>query len=157
MASDDPPFRNLGFAEEAAVFVSPSQNVLVLSERWVAAHGFCPSCGAEPLTAFKANAPVADFRCGVCAEEYGLKAKRGLPGRKIMDGAYGAMTERLKAQNNPSLMVMAYDKARTRVTDLIVVPRHFFTPEIIEPRRPLGPNVRRAGWRGCNILIRQVP
>lgn len=157
MAANDEPFRNLGFAENAAVFTSASQNVRVLSEGWMAMHGFCPSCGAEPLTAFPANSPVADFHCAVCAEEYELKAKRGLPGRKIMDGAYGAMTARLKARNNPSLMVMAYDKARMRVTDLIVVPKHFFTAEIIEPRKPLGPLARRAGWQGCNILIGQVP
>ncbi|UQV17572.1 hypothetical protein MU852_12005 [Brevundimonas albigilva] len=74
-----------------------------------------------------------------------------------MNGAYRAMTARLEARNNPSLLVMAYDRGRTRVTDLIVVPRHFFTNAIIEPRKPLGPNARRAGWQGCNILIGQVP
>lgn len=73
------------------------------------------------------------------------------------DGAYGTMTARLKARNNPSLMVMSYDPGRARVTDLIVVPRHFFTADLIEPRKPLGPNARRAGWQGCNILIGDVP
>lgn len=63
------------------------------------------------------------------------------------------MTARLKARNNPSLMVMSCDPGRARVTDMIVVPRHFFTADLIEPRRPLGPNARRAGWQGCNILI----
>ena len=37
------------------------------------------------------------------------------------------MTARLAAANNPSLMVMGYDKARTRVSDLIVVPSYFVT------------------------------
>ncbi|MGQ2990174.1 MAG: DpnI domain-containing protein [Brevundimonas sp.] len=74
-----------------------------------------------------------------------------------MDGSYGAKTLRLKARNNPSLMVMGYDQARTRVTDLIVVPAHFFTEAIIEPRKPLSMTARRAGWQGCNILIGQVP
>lgn len=63
MAAANEPFRNLGFAEDAAVFASASQNVRVLSEGWMAMHGFCPSCGAEPLAAFKANTPVADFHC----------------------------------------------------------------------------------------------
>ena len=66
MAATDEPFRNLGFAEDAAVFASPSQNVRVLSEGWIALNGFCPSCGAEPLTAFRANSPVADFHCLTC-------------------------------------------------------------------------------------------
>jgi len=157
MAAADEPFRTLGFAEDAAVFASASQNVRVLSEGWMAMHGFCPSCGAEPLAAFKANSPVADFHCSACAEEYELKAQRGPIKRRIMDGAYGTMTARLKARNNPSLMVMSYDPGRARVTDLIVVPRHFFTADLIEPRKPLGPNARRAGWQGCNILIGDVP
>ena len=157
MAIDDEPFRNLGFAEDAATFASASQNVRVLSEGWMALHGFCPSCGSGPLTGFKANSPVADFHCSACAEEYELKAQRGPVKRRVMDGAYGAMTARLKARNNPSLMVMSYDPGRTRVTDLIVVPRHFFTIDLIEPRKPLGPNARRAGWQGCNILVGDVP
>ena len=58
MAEDDAPWSNLGFAEEAAVFKGPTQNARVLSEGWVAANAFCPSCGATPLTAFPANSPV---------------------------------------------------------------------------------------------------
>ncbi len=157
MAEDDAPWSNLGFAEEAAVFKGPTQNARVLSEGWVAAHAFCPSCGATPLTAFPANSPVADFHCGVCAEEYELKAKKGRLGRKVLDGAYGAMTARLAARNNPSLMVMSYDGGRARVTDLIVVPRHFFVQSIIEPKTPTWPKGRSAPWQGCNILIGEVP
>ncbi len=63
--------------EEAAVFKGPTQNACVLSEGWVAANAFCPSCGAKPLTAFAANSPVADFHSGVCAEDYELKATKG--------------------------------------------------------------------------------
>ncbi len=157
MSDTDRPWSNLGFAEEAAVYVSASQNARVLTEGWIAANAFCPSCGAEALRPFPNNSPVADFGCPNCAEEYELKAKRGRLGPKVVNGAYGAMTARLQARNNPSLLVMAYDKGRARVTDLIVVPRHFFTNAIIEPRKPLGPNARRAGWQGCNILIGQVP
>lgn len=79
--------------------------------RLVAANGFCPGCGATPLTAFAANSLVADFHCGVCAEEYELKATKGRIDRKLVNGAYGAMTARLAAANNPSLMVMGYDPA----------------------------------------------
>ena len=66
------------------------------------------------------------------------------------------MTARLAARNNPSLFAMSYDRDRTTVTDLIVVPRHFFTQDIIQARKPLSATARRAGWRGCNILIGQV-
>lgn len=157
MAEDQTPWSRLGFAEEAAVFKGPTQNIRVLSEGWIAVNGFCPSCGAAPLTAFTANSPVADFHCGICAEEYELKATKGAIDRKLVNGAYGTMKARLAASNNPSLIVMGYDKARTRVTDLIVVPSHFFTEAIIEPRKPLSVTARRAGWQGCNILIGRVP
>lgn len=153
-ASWTPPF---GFAEEQAVFKGPTQNVRALSEGWVAAHLFCPACGAERLRQLPNNSPVGDFVCDACAEEFELKAKKGALGKSIPDGAFGAMTARLAARNNPSLFAMSYDRDRTAVTDLIVVPRHFFTQDIIQARKPLGPNARRAGWQGCNILIGQVP
>ena len=69
---------------------------------------------------------MADFYCGVRAEEYELKAKKNRRGCEGLDGAYATMTARLAARNNPSLMVMSYDGGRSRVTDLIVVPRHVF-------------------------------
>lgn len=157
MAEDHLPWSPLGFAEDAAVFRGPTQNARVLSEGWVAGHLFCPACGAERLSPFPNNSPVADFGCVRCGEEFELKAKKGRLGRKVVDGALSAMTARLAAANNPSLLVMGYDAARARVTDLIVVPNHFFTPAIIEPRKPLGAHCRRAGWQGCNILIGEVP
>ena len=43
------------------------------------------------------------------------------------------------------------------MTDLILVPRHVFTPAIIEARKPTHPKGRRNPWVGCNILIGQVP
>lgn len=80
----------------------------------------------------------------------------GALGPSIPESACGAMTARLAARNNPRLFATSYDRDRTGIIDLIVVPRHFFT-EHHTARRPLGPNARRAGWQGCNILIGQVP
>ncbi len=157
MSGDEERWSNLGFAEEQAVFVSASQNARVLSEGWIAANLFCPACGADRLRATPNNTPVADFRCAVCHEEFELKAKSGRLGRKVVDGAYGAMTARLAQPNSPNLLAMAYDRTRMRVSDLIIVPSHFLTPAIIEPRKPLGPHCRRAGWQGCNILLGEVP
>jgi len=84
-------------AEETAIFNGAAQNARVLSEGWIGANAFCLNYGAMPLTAFAANAPVADFHCGVCAEEYELKATKGRIDRKLVNGAYGAMTARLAA------------------------------------------------------------
>ena len=37
------------------------------------------------------------------------------------------------------------------------MPRHFFTPEIIEKRKPLSRAAHRAGWTGCNIKLELIP
>jgi len=33
----------------------------------------------------------------------------------------------------------------------------FFVPKLIEMRKPLAANARRAGWVGCNILLNSIP
>lgn len=38
----------------------------------------------------------------------------------------------------------------------MIIPKHFFTPEIIVKRPPLADTARRAGWVGCNIDISKV-
>lgn len=43
------------------------------------------------------------------------------------------------------------------MTNLLVVPKHFFVRDIIERRKPLAATARRAGWTGSNILLDQVP
>ena len=43
------------------------------------------------------------------------------------------------------------------VDNFILIPNHFFTPQIIIKRKPLGPNAQRAGWTGCNIDISSIP
>ena len=43
------------------------------------------------------------------------------------------------------------------VTNLIIVPRHFFVSDVIEQRKPLSAGAKRAGWVGCNILLQRIP
>jgi len=157
MGDDTNSWCSLGFAEPTAVYTSPRQTARHLTEGWMARHAFCPACGAERLPALPNNAPVGDFRCAACGEEYELKAQRGAVGRSIVAGAYGAMTARLASAGNPSLFVMRYDAPAARVTDLFVVPRHFFTADLIEKKNPTHPKGRSNPWIGCNILIGRVP
>jgi type II restriction enzyme len=152
----DEPF-NLGFEEAGVAFQSASQNARVWTEQWVAAHLFCPNCGAARITQYVANRPLADFYCGACGEDFELKSKKGRFGPKVADGAYGAKIARLASGTNPNLVLMNYDLARFGVTDLFFVPKHFFVREIIEERPPLAATARRAGWIGSNILLREVP
>ncbi len=149
---------NLGFAEEEAPpFESGSQNARVWTEQWVGTHLFCPNCGAPHVSHFPGNRKVADFFCTSCAEEFELKSQKGRFGRRVNDGAFGAMRERLAASNNPNFIFMNYDLARRSVTDLFFVPKHFFSLGIIQERKPLSPSAQKAGWVGCNILLSEVP
>lgn len=152
----DPPF-SLGFEEASTVFESATQNARVWTEQWAAAWLFCPNCGADRVSRFAGNRQVADFFCGVCAEEYELKSSKSRFGRKVVDGAFRSMCDRLTASNNPSLILMNYDLARFGVTNLFFIPKQFFIREIIEERKPLAPTARRAGWIGCNILVGDIP
>ena len=147
----------LGFEESASAFDSASQNARVWTEQWVRNWLYCPNCGAQNLSGYERNRPVADFHCSICTEEFELKAQKAQFGRRVVDGAFGTMCERLAASNNPNLVLMRYDLERFGVRDLFLVPKQFFVREIIEERKPLALTARRAGWVGCNILIGEVP
>lgn len=147
----------LEFDEPQAAYKSASQNARVWTEHWVRDRLFCPNCGAEKINPFESNRPVADFFCRTCDEEYELKSQKNKFGVKVLDGAFSTMCHRLRASNNPNLLLLNYDIARLAVSNAFVVPKHFFVREIIEERKPLAPNARRAGWIGCNILLKQIP
>ena len=135
---------------------SNSQKIRVLTESWVNEYIYCPSCGNN-ITEYENNKPVADFYCSKCNEDYELKSKKDNMGKKIVDGAYATMIERLQSDSNPNFFFLNYDKNSLDVTNFIVIPKHFFIPGIIEKRKPLSPTARRAGWIGCNILLDTIP
>ena len=94
----------------AREYKSQTQKIRVMTEGWVNKSVFCPNCG-NALNRFENNSPVADFYCKKCAEEYELKSKNGAMGKKIVDGAYSTMIERLKSDNNPNFFFLTYDKS----------------------------------------------
>lgn len=143
--------------EDATPFTSGSQKARVWTEGWVLRQMYCPSCGERPLTDYTNNKPVADFYCGLCSEDFELKSTKRKFGKKITDGAYATMMERLKSDSVPSLMLLRYTAENKMVQDLSVIPKQFFVTDLIERRKPLAETARRAGWVGCNILIDKVP
>ena len=43
------------------------------------------------------------------------------------------------------------------VNNFLIIPKHFFHPEIVLKRAPLKATARRAGWVGCKLDISRVP
>ena len=98
---------------------------------------------------------VADFKCESCWEIYELKSKRDSVGKSILDGAYYAALSRITSSTNPNLFVMRYHE--NVVEDLMVVPKYFFTPDILKIRPPLAQTARRAGYIGSWIMYSEIP
>jgi type II restriction enzyme len=141
----------------ANAYTSGLQRARVMTEPWVANQVYCPNCGNCHITSYANNHEVGDFYCPACKEEYELKSQRSRFGAKVADGAYPAMMRRLTGHSNPNLLLLNYDHRTLIVTNLVIVPKHFFTAEIIEERKPLPTTAKRAGWVGCSILLHAIP
>ena len=50
------------------------------------------------------------------------------------------MINRITSVNNPNFFFMQYNKTDLVVENFIAVPKHFFSADIIEKRKPLGDN-----------------
>lgn len=139
-------------------YKSKSQQIRVLTEDWVSRNLFCPICGSPILNNYKANKPVADFFCDKCKSDFELKSKeskKGELGKRIVDGAYETMIHRITSLQNPNFFFLTYNN--NIVNNFILIPNHFFIPDIIEKRNPLSDHAKRAGWVGCNINIENIP
>ncbi len=136
-------------------YSSNSQIARILTEDWVKQNSYCPSCGCHPLNEFANNKPVADFYCSICREEFELKSKNGSLTNTITDGAYSTMIERITSNQNPNFFFLTYTK-NWSVNNFLIIPKQFFTPEIIIKRKPLSVIAKRAGWIGCNIDISKI-
>lgn len=133
-----------------------SQKIRVMSESWAKENIFCPNCGLN-ISNYENNKPVADFYCKNCLEDFELKSKKGKIGKKIPAGAYSKITERLESLEKPNFFFMGYLLEDYFISDFFVVPKYFFIPEIIEKRKALSENAKRAGWIGSNILFSKIP
>lgn len=139
-------------------YKSASQIARVLTEDWLARNMYCPICGEVTIRRAEPNAPVKDYVCENCRSQYELKSKKAESDSfqaTVADGVYRTMINRITSLDNPSFFFMHYD--HYEVNNLVIVPKCFFTPEVIERRQPLTENARRAGWEGCNILMKYIP
>ena len=144
-------------ASLGASYHSLQQQARVITEAWAADNMYCVMCGAPHLEPLQNNKPVADLLCPSCRNVFELKSHNGPFGGIIADGAYDTMMARLMDDHNPHLFVMEYNRSEYMVENLWIIPKYFFTAEVIIKRKPLGPNARRAGWTGCNIAWKNIP
>lgn len=136
---------------------SPSQIARRVTEHWAEANLFCVACRSEKLEPLAINTPVRDYRCPACSARYQLKGKDGAFGGRAQNSAYSVKLQAIEAGEAPHYVFLSYSRKTWNVTDLFVVPGHFFTPALIEQRRPLKSTARRAGWVGSNILLYVLP
>ena len=139
-------------------YKSPSQIARVLTEDWLARNMYCPICGEVSIRRAEPNAPVKDYVCEHCKSQYELKSKKSISDtypKVVPDGVYNTMIGRITSLDNPSFFFLHYD--RYAVNNLIIVPKCFFTPQVIIKRKPLKEEDVRAGWEGCSIQLGSIP
>jgi type II restriction enzyme len=137
-------------------YKSRTQLVRAASEDWFSRKMYCPNC-LSGLKRAPANSKTLDFSCSLCDHAFELKSHaRRIPGT-VPDGAYETMISSIESALAPDFFFLSYDPESWNVTDLIVVPRFFLSRSSIRKRPPLKKTARRAGWVGCDILVRQIP
>jgi type II restriction enzyme len=132
-----------------------SQIARVVTEAWAAENLFCARCEAPQLQRARTNTPAIDLGCDDCKAVYQLKSGMKWSEDRILDAAYQSMVAAIRSDRVPNLFVMQYD-SDWKVLNLLLVPSFFFSESSIEKRKPLGPGARRAGWVGCNILLKSI-
>ena len=138
-------------------YKSASQRARIGTEAWGAINFFCPACKSPRLDIAPRNTVAVDYRCPKCDSPFQLKSQSKPFGTKIVDAAYSEMKRAILADRTPNLYVLHYDLAQWAVRTVILIPHFAFALSAIECRPPLGPNARRAGWIGCNILLNKIP
>ncbi len=138
-------------------FHSKSQIAGKLTESWFEERMYCPFCLNEKLSKAPNSTKVFDFTCRNCNNLFQLKAQAKPFSSRVLDGAYQPMIEAIYNNNAPNFSFMQYSPKDWLIDNLFIVPNFFFTKSCIEIRKPLTANARRAGWIGCNILLKNLP
>lgn len=144
-------------AHLAENYRSPAQRARVVSEAWGSANLYCPNCQSPSLNPAPNNTAAVDYFCPACASPFQLKSKSSSIGDRIVDAAYEAMRRAILRDATPNLYALHYERVLWRVRNLILVPHFALSISAIEARTPLAAHARRAGWVGCNIVLKNIP
>ena len=138
-------------------YKSGSQRARVCTEPWGAENLYCPACDSPHIEPLPPNTPALDFNCPSCEALFQLKSKSGSFGRKVQDGAFGAMRRTILMDRTPNLFLLRYSLPELMVRDVLLIPRFAFSLSVLEERKPLSANAIRARWVGCNFLLDRIP
>ena len=144
-------------AQLALNYKSPTQQARVVSEAWGRDNLYCPNCQSSFLNPAPNNTQAFDFVCPLCGLASQLKSKSSPIGDRIVDAAYAVMMRAISEDRTPNLYALHYSRIHWEVRDLILIPHFAFTASAIEARKPLALSARRAGWVGCNIVLKNIP
>jgi hypothetical protein len=133
-------------------------------ERAVHEHVKCPRCRRERhLTQLPKNFQCADLICKFCGFLAQVKAATLPEGsadrpQRVLGAAWEPQREQIMAGIFHDLFVVGFSP-RQRLVRIDRIPAHVLqvSPEVFQPRAPLGPNAKRAGWRGFNYDLTKVP
>lgn len=138
-------------------YKSLSQRARIATETWASDNLYCPNCPENRLSSTPPNTPTFDYMCRKCKSAFQLKSQGSPLSFRIVDAAYGSMRDAIRANRTPNLFILHYDRKKWSVSNVILVPNFAFSMSAIEKRKALGPDARRAGWVGCNILLGRIP
>ncbi len=138
-------------------YKSLSQRARVATETWGSDNLYCPNCAENRLDCTPPNTPTVDYMCCKCKSAFQLKSQGSPLSFRIVDAAYGSMRDAIRSNRTPNLFIVHYDRKTWSVSNVILIPNFAFSMSAIEKRKALGPEARRAGWVGCNILLGRIP
>ena len=143
--------------ELAENYKSAAQRARVVSEAWGEENLFCPNCTSRILRRSPHGTQAVDYTCPRCDSPFQLKSASHPFADRIVDAAFDAMRRAIIERRTPNLLALHYEPGAWVVRNLVLIPAFVFSISCLEKRPPLGPNARRAGWVGCNILLTRIP
>lgn len=133
-------------------------------EKAVSDHVACPRCNrSKHLTGLRANFQCADLICKFCGYLAQVKTTTLAEGSdelpaKVLGAGWAPQHEQIMAGIYHGLFIVGYSPAGGLIR-IDYVPAHILqtSPEVFEPRNPLGPTAKRAGWRGFSYNLERLP
>ena len=124
-------------------------------ELWVENNIPC-ECGGKLINQ-PANRKSIDCICDKCLKNIQIKSS-SKPYKvnkdkklKILGAEYKTTLNSINDNENWDLMLIHYDKELNKIKSLKIIKSQNINADNVIPRKPLGPNARRAGWQGCYL------